>query len=250
MFFAILIQPIINLLVFFYSLVPGHDFGIAIILVTIVIRLLIWPLQTQTLRSQKQLQKIQPEIKKIQDKYKNDPQKMQAKVMELYKEKEVNPFSSCLPSLLQLPIMIGLFYAVFKFENAEYLNLINQGQGLAKDLYPFIYNLPFVKSALSVPFSTMFLGLVDLAKPSIILAILAGLTQFIQTKMILPKEQDPAQKANTMVMLYGLPVFIAFIATRYAAALPLYWIVTSLMAILQQYLVMQHDIEVLEEDKK
>jgi YidC/Oxa1 family membrane protein insertase len=112
MFNLLLVQPLLNLLILIYSAVPGHDFGIAIILITVLVRLVIWPFQSQTLRNQKAFNAIQPEVKKIQEKYKNDPQKMNAMMMELYKEKEVNPFSSCLPSLIQLPVMIALFYAL------------------------------------------------------------------------------------------------------------------------------------------
>lgn len=247
MFNLILVNPLINLLTIFYSAIPGHDFGLAIIALTIVVRLLIWPLQSQTLRSQKALQKIQPEIKKIQTKYKNDPTKMNQMVMELYKEKEVNPFSSCLPSLLQLPLMFALFYAVSKFSHPEYINTISQGGGLMADLYNSVKNMGFVKEALAQPFSTTFFGLVDLAKPNVVLAVLAGGIQFVQTKMITPK-QAGEEKSTMNMMLYIFPVLTVMIGLRFPAALPLYWIVTTLMAILQQYLIMQHDIEELEEE--
>lgn len=249
MFNAILIRPLINLLTIFYSLIPSHDFGLAIIALTVFVRLLIWPLQSQTLRSQKALQKIQPEIKKIQEKYKGDPTKMNQVMMELYKEKEVNPFSSCLPSLLQLPLMFALFYAVSRFSHPDYVNTIAQGKGLVTDLYVSVKNMSFVQSALAEPFSTSFLGLVDLAKPSIVLAVVAGATQFIQTKMITPKQGGQEQSTMNM-MLYMFPILTVVIGLKFPSALPLYWIVTTLMAILQQYLIMHRDIDVLEEEKK
>jgi YidC/Oxa1 family membrane protein insertase len=208
-------------------------------------------LQSQTLRSQKALQKIQPEIKKLQDKYKNDPTKMNQMMMELYKEKEVNPFSSCLPSLLQLPLMFALFYAVSRFSHPDYISPENiaAGKGLAADLYNWVKNLGFVKEALAQPFSTSFLGILDLAKPNIVLAVLAGAAQFVQTKMITPKQAG--QEQSTMnFMLYTFPILTVIIGLKFPAALPLYWIVTTLMAMLQQYLVMHRDIEVLEEEKK
>jgi YidC/Oxa1 family membrane protein insertase len=244
MFNLLLVKPFINLLILFYSIIPGHDFGLAIIALTVFVRLIIWPLQTQTLRSQKALQTIQPEIKKIQTKYKNDPQKMNQLMMELYKEKEVNPFSSCLPSLLQLPVMIALFYAFIKFNNPSYIT-----SGLQNDLYSWVKNLGFVKEALSGTFSTSFLGLVDLAKPNVIFAVVAGVVQFIQTKMIMPAKDGDATQSSMSLMLYAFPILTVLIGLRFPAALPLYWIVTTAIAVLQQYLVMHRDVEVLEEEK-
>ncbi len=251
MFNTLLVDPITNILVLLYSITPFHDFGIAVILLTIFIRLVLWPLQSQQLHNQKKLNKIQPEVKKIQEKYKNDPMKMNQMVTELYKEKEVNPFSSCLPSLLQLPIMIALFYAINKFGNPEYINLTDHAKGLSEALYSWANNLDFVKNTLANGFSTDFLGIVDLAKPSPAIAILAGMVQFVQTKMMMPKKQDkndPTQQTMN-IMLYMFPAMAVAIGWRFAAALPLYWIVNSLMAVLQQYLIMHHDIEVLEENK-
>lgn len=250
MFFTLLIQPVLNIFTIIYSALPGHDFGLAIILLTIFIRLVIWPLQAQTLRNQKAMQKIQPEIKKIQEKYKNDPPKMNAMMMELYKEKEVNPFSSCLPSILQLPVLIALFYALIKFKDPNYVNLIGQGKGLSADLYVWVKNLSFVKSTLSGTFSTTLFGVVDLIKPNVVLAVIAGIVQFIQTKMIMPtKGQDASQAMLSNSITYIFPIMTVVIGVSFPAALPLYWIVTTLMAILQQYLVMHHEVEVMEEKK-
>ena len=244
---TIFVQPEINLLVLFYSAIPGHDFGVAIILLTIVIRLIVWPLQAQTLRNQKALNKIQPDIKKIQVKYKNDPVKMQGMLKELYKEKEVNPFSSCLPSLIQLPLLFALFYAIRPFGTAGYVEVTNHASGLWRALYPWLRDLPFVKEALSHPFSTDLFGIVDLTKPSWILALIAAGTQLIQSKMMMPKHNlDQSQKIMNQT-LYLFPVMTFVIGLSFPAALPLYWIVQTLMMMLQVYLIMHRDIEKLEE---
>lgn len=251
MFHTLLVQPITNILVLFYSIIPYHDFGVAVILLTVFIRLILWPLQSQQLHNQKKLNKIQPEVKKIQEKFKNDPMKMNQMVTELYKEKEVNPFSSCLPSLVQLPIMIALFYAIQRFSNPDYINLLDHTKGLWAELYNWVSNLGFVRDTLANGFSTNFLGIVDLAKPNPVIAVLAGAIQFVQTKMMMPKKQskdDPTQQTMN-IMLYMFPLMAVAIGWKFAAALPLYWIVNSLMAVLQQYLIMRHDIEVLEEGK-
>ncbi len=244
---TIFVQPEINLLVFFYSIIPGHDFGVAIILLTVVIRLIVWPLQSQTLRNQKALNKIQPEIKAIQAKYKNDPAKMQKMLQELYKEKEVNPFSSCLPSLIQLPLLFALFYAIRPFGNAAYIDVTNHAAGLWNDIYPWLRNIPFVKDALSQPISTDLFGIVNLTKPNWILALVAAGTQLVQSKMIMPKHNlDQSQKIMNQT-LYLFPVMTFIIGLSFPSALPLYWIVQTLMMILQQYLIMHRDIDKLEE---
>ncbi len=248
-FDVILVQPLVNLLVLFYSVLPIHDFGLAIILVTIVIRGVLWPLQGQTLRSQKALNKLQPEIKKISEKYKNDPKKVQELTLELYKEKEVNPLSSCLPSLIQLPLLFALFYALIKFKDPNFLKLTDPANGLPAFLYTWVKDLGFVKNALVGTFQTSLLGLVDLSKANVVLAVLAGGTQFLQTKLMTPKHQESGQAAQTMkFMLYMFPALTIFIGLSLPAALPLYWTVTSAAAALQQYLVMHHDVEELEEE--
>jgi len=249
MLHTIFVQPLINLLVFFYSIVPGHDFGVAIILLTITIRLVLWPLQSKTLRNQKALTKIQPEIKKVQDKYKNDPTKMQAKVMELYKEKEVNPLSSCLPTLIQLPLLFALFYAIRPFADAAYIDIANANAGLWHQLYPWVKDLGFVQSALSQPFSTDLFGIVNLTKPSWVLALIAAVIQFLQSRMIMPKKDLDATQKMMNQTLYIFPVMTFVIGLSFPAALPLYWIVQSAMMMLQQYLIMHHDVEELEGEK-
>ena len=248
-FDIILVKPLINLLIFFYSVLPIHDFGLAIILVTVVIRAVLWPLQGQTLRSQKELNKLQPEIKKISYKYKNDPKKIQELTLELYKEKEVNPLSSCLPSLIQIPFLLALFYALIKFRDPAFLKLANPNTGLPGYLYTWVKDLGFVKSALTGTFPTTLLGLVDLSKANIVFALLAGGTQYIQTKLMMPaKTPDSGGAAQTMnFMLYMFPALTVFIGLTLPSALPLYWIVTSAAAALQQYLVIHHDVEGLEE---
>jgi YidC/Oxa1 family membrane protein insertase len=248
-FDIILVKPLINLLVFFYSVLPVHDFGLAIILVTVVIRAVLWPLQGQTLRSQKALNKLQPEIKKISDKYKNDPKKVQALTLELYKEKEVNPLSSCLPSLIQLPLLFALFYALIKFRDPAFLKLANPNSGLPGYLYMWVKDLSFVKGALVGTFHTTLLGLVDLSKANVVLALLAGGTQYLQTKLMMPvKTPDAGGAAQTMnFMLYMFPVLTIVIGFTLPSALPLYWAVTSGAAALQQYLVMHHDVDELDE---
>lgn len=253
MLHAIFVQPLTNLLFLFVSYLPGHDFGVAVILLTAFIRLILWPLASKQLHSQKALTAIQPEVNRLKEKYKNDPQKFNAATMELYKEKEVNPFSSCLPLLIQLPFLIGIFYVFRPFVDPAYANLSNP-HGIVGQLYPFIKNLPAIKSyiASTASVSTMFLGTIDLAKPNVYLAILAAIAQFIQSKMLLPKKDPNAPKdastAITSQMTYFFPIITFVIALRLPSALPLYWFVTTAFAIFQQYLVFHRDVEAIEEE--
>ncbi|MFA5197274.1 MAG: YidC/Oxa1 family membrane protein insertase [Patescibacteria group bacterium] len=247
---TLFVQPEINLLVFFYSILPGHDFGVAVILLTVVVRLIVWPLQSKTLRNQKAMNKLQPEINKIKEKYKNDPAKINTMTMELYKEKEINPLSSCLPTLIQLPLLFALFYAIRPFGTAAYIDVTNHAAGLWKDIYPWLRDMPFVKDALSKPISTELFGIINLTKPNWALALIAAALQFVQSKMIMPKKNLDATQKMFNQTLYIFPVMTFIIGLSFPAALPLYWIVQTLMMILQQYLIMHRDVEKLEEDKK
>lgn len=244
-FDAVLIAPLVNALFFIYGIIPGHDFGIAIILFTVVIRLLLWPLANKQLHSQKKMQSLQGDIAKVKAKAGGDKQKESAMLMELYKEKEVSPFSACLPALLQFPVLIAMFI-VFQRATGD----INQ---VANILYAPVENLPYIQQVLSgqIPFDSTLLGILPMTKPSAILAIIAGLTQFIQVKMITPRKQktdskDP-QAQMTAMMNYTFPALTVFIAWSLPAALPLYWITTNVISIGQQWLIMRKEVDVMEE---
>lgn len=244
-FNTILIQPLVNALFFIYGIIPGHDFGLAIIIFTVLIRLILWPLASKQLHSQKKMQSLQGEISKIKIKAAGDKQKEQMMLMELYKEKEVNPFSACLPALLQFPILIAMF-VVFQKSTGN----INDIQAI---LYGPVKNLGYIQSLINggVQFDASLFGLINMAKPSYLLAILAGLTQYLQVKMITPRKQktdtkDP-QAQMTSFMNYTFPALTVFIAWSLPAALPLYWVTTNFVAIFQQWLIMRGEVEEMEE---
>lgn len=227
-FNELLYRPLFNLLVFFYNIIPGHDFGVAIILVTLSIRVILFPLSMKGIRSRKALESIQPKIKEIQNKYK-DKEERARKMMEFYKENKINPASGCLPLLIQLPILIALYRAFINVINPESLGI----------LYLFIKNPGQINSS--------FLGLMDLAVPSIILAVTAGVLQFIQSKLMFKssptpktKSSDPKpniQKTMGKQMTYFMPFITVFIALRLPAGLPLYWAVTTLFGIGEYLLI-------------
>lgn len=240
---TILIQPLLNLLILIYGILPGHDFGIAIIVMTVIIRLALWPLASKQLRSQKKLQSLQPEIAALKKKAAGDKQKENQLLMELYKEKEINPFSACLPVLLQFPFLIAMYF-VFNEATHDITKTI-------ANLYEPVKQLPWIQQVIANPslFKPTLLGIVSMTAPSIALAIIAGITQFIQVKMIAPKAADTKgdpQAQTTAMMNYIFPAVTVFIAWRLAAALPLYWTVTNLVTIFQQKLIMSEEVEKME----
>jgi YidC/Oxa1 family membrane protein insertase len=225
---TILLQPLLNLLIFLYNLVG--DIGIAIIIVTIIIRLLLLQPSLKAIKAQMALQELQPKIKKIQEKYKNNKEQQSKELMNFYKENKVNPFSSCLPMLIQLPILFAL-YSVFT------MGLTAQNM---QNLYSFVPAPEHI--------NTMFLNLVNMAQPNVVLAVLAGVLQFLQTKMMLkPKKVTPGNKSPlgdmsgilVKQMTYLMPAMTVFISLGLPSGLALYWIMTTLFAIAQQCVIMR-----------
>jgi YidC/Oxa1 family membrane protein insertase len=215
-------QPIFNFLIWLHNVIPGHDIGIAIIVLTLVTRFLLVPLTLKQIKSQKALQDLQPKMDEIKRKYKDDKEKQSKELMKFYQENKVNPLASCLPLLIQLPILFALYRAFMA--------------GLSTSGFEVLY--PFVARPETI--NPMFLGLVDLSQKNLTLAILAGATQFIQSKMLMPKKKtkDMAGMMSKQ-MTYFMPVMTVFIAMSLPAGLALYWLVTTLFAIGQQYFIMK-----------
>ncbi len=229
LFQVIFYQPILNLLIFLYNTVSMQDLGVAIILLTAIIKLILWPLSQKSIKSQKSLQELQPKINELKIKYKDKQQEMGRALMDLYKEHKVNPFSSCLPLLLQLPFFIAV-YRVFRDGLSQHLDLV----------YTFVYRPEFINS--------VFLGFLDLSKPNVYLAILAGLAQFWQAKMMMAKnnknisvkldsKDDSMAAIMNKQMLYFMPAITIFVGITLPGGLTLYWLVLTLLTILQQFLV-------------
>lgn len=224
----ILFRPIFNALFFLYNTVSFQDFGVAIILLTVFIRLLLYPLFHKSLHAQKQMAEIQPHIKKIQNDHKNNKEEQAKRLMELYKEKGVNPFSGCFPILIQLPILIALYQVFLKIFDPEQLRF----------LYSFVARPDVIHQ-------TAF-GFINLAEQSIVLAVLAGISQYLQA-LTMPQPNISADgiKTNEPDMAkilsyqtkYFLPVLIVVFSWKLPAALPLYWTVLNLFAIVQQKLM-------------
>ncbi|MFA6097516.1 MAG: membrane protein insertase YidC [Candidatus Paceibacterota bacterium] len=236
----IIYRPLFNLLVWFYNVIPGHDIGVAIVLLTLFVRLLLYGTNSRSIKSQRQLQEIQPKIKEIQQKYKEDKETQAKKLMELYQKNKINPLSGCLPLLIQLPILIAL-YQVFMngFQDAS-LSMLYQG---------YVYNPTHLN-----PISLNF---VNLSVPNVYLAFIAGILQYYQTKMLMGTKEDKAEnkeknkektaadqtqdfaKIMNKQMIYIMPVMTFMFAQSFPSGLALYWAVTTAFAIIQQYLIMK-----------
>jgi YidC/Oxa1 family membrane protein insertase len=226
---SIFYQPMYNLLIGFYNVIPGHDLGLAVIGVTILTRLVLYPLSLKSIKAQKMMQDLQPKLEELKKRHAKDKEKQAAETMKLYREEKINPFSSCLPLLLQLPFLIALFHVLQNVTNPDSLTIL--------------YN--FIPSPGQVNAIGLF-GWVDLAKTSLIIALLAGAAQFWQGFMLLrqrPPIKNSATKDedfSTMVnqqMTYIMPVMTAYIAWRFPAGVSLYWFVSTLLLALQQWYI-------------
>lgn len=228
LFNELLYRPLFNLLVFLYNNVPGNDIGLAIIILTAIIRALLYPFSSQAIKAQKSMTNLQPKVEELKIRYKDQKEKMAKAMMELYRKEKINPFSSCLPLLIQLPFLVAVF-RVFR---------TGLDKGSLDLLYPFINN-PGTLNSISF-------GIMNLANPVPVLAIFSGLAQWWQTKMMVtkqpPKEvrgKDGAKDETVAAimskqMMYLMPGMTILIGLTLPGGLTLYWLVTTLLTILQQ----------------
>jgi len=231
-FNAFLYRPLFNSLILLYEYLPGKDFGFAVIVLTFLLRMLLFPLMSQTIKYQKIMTEIQPKVKEIQERLKDDQEKQMKEIMALYKEKKISPFSVFIPLLIQLPLLIALF-RVFSagISSGEMVNLYS-----------------FVPSPGEINY--LFLNIVSLSAPNIILTTLAAATQFFQIKMQNQKTKTKKnEKKGGMAqfsamsqkqMPYLLSGFTFIFLLRAPSALSLYLIVTSLFSIGQQRILKKH----------
>jgi len=238
LFHSLIYQPLYNLLIFIYN-VTGQDFGIAIIIITLLLRFLLIPIYKKQIESQKKLQELQPKIKALQSKTNGNKEEQAKQMMELYKENKTNPFSGCLPLAVQLVFLIAIYRVLINISSSNLA--IDSTQ-----LYTFIKNPGTVNQ--------YFVSLVDLVKPNLILAVLAAVAQFFQTKMLMQTTQKPGEeKTSTFAktsadevakpdisqimnkqMLFLGPFLTFFIGIKFAAGLSLYWLTSTIFMLIQQ----------------
>ena len=231
LFHVALYQPLFNVLVLIYQYLPSHDFGIAIIILTILIRILIYPVMVKSIKSQKIMTELQGRIKEIQKRFKGDKEKQTTEIMALYKREKINPFGMYIPLIIQFIVLIAFYRVVYNGLRPESM----------KELYRFISNPGSINPT--------FLGLIDLSKANFIIAILAGITQFVQTKMMSPKVKKDsggdktAQMSEIMQkqMTYFLPLITVVFLVKLPAVIGVYWVVTSIFSIFQQYIIINKE---------
>ncbi|MBI2122216.1 MAG: membrane protein insertase YidC [Candidatus Sungbacteria bacterium] len=214
-------RPLFNLLIFIYNTIPGHDFGLAVVLFTLIIRGVLTPIHARAQRAQRELAVLQPEIQRIQKEHKNNREAQSKTLMSLYAEHKVNPFSGCLLMLVQVPVLITLF------------NIF--GKGLDPSLLSYLYSFVLNPGAID----PMSFGVLDLSKGNIVLGVLAAVTQFFQTKLSMPVQPPSASKndfarAMQAQMQYVFPVLILVWSYTLPSALTLYWTVLNLIGIVQE----------------
>ncbi len=221
----IILQPVINVLIMLtYYLV--NNFGLAIIALTIVVRVLTLPLTLKQLRATKAMQTLQPKLTELQKKHAKDKAKLAQEQMRLYKESGVSPAGCLLPMLIQMPVWIALFQAIL-------LSLAVAPEALL-NLSRYLYSWPVVYSML--PLDSNFLWL-NLAEGNLVLAILVGGTMWLQQKMVTPVAADPRQAAQSRIMLWMMPLMFGFFALTFPSGLALYWLVSNVISIVIQYYV-------------
>ena len=232
-FHGVFYQPLYNVIIFFYD-VAWQDFGIAIILTTLLLKVVLIPLTNKQIASQKQLQEVQPKIKALQQKYKDDKERQTKEIMNFYKENKVNPFGGCLPLIIQM----FFFFAIYKI----IFNTSNNGFNVhAADLYAFVSNPGSINH--------LFLNFLDLTAPSIVLAVLTAIAQYVQLKMMMKNQPKPEEKPAsegpdiaTMMnkqMVIMMPAMILIFGVNLASALTLYWLVSTLFMIGQQEYILR-----------
>lgn len=237
-------EPLFNGLLFIQKILPGHDLGLAILLLTLVIKVILYLPSLSSIRASRQLQALQPRLKDIQTRNKGNREKLAQEQMALYKESKVNPLASCLPLIIQIPFFIGLYQVFISGLKIDHNGILESG--VLKHVYPALrayYE--------HTPINTLFLGFIDLAKAStpanIVLAVVAGATQFWQTKMLAaPKEphikeakDESMVSSTTKQMTHLLPLFTAYLTYTFPAGLGLYWVAQSVFTIAQQYIFLK-----------
>ncbi len=269
-FNTLIIQPIFNLLVFIYAILPGHNFGLAIIIFTIVVRLLMWPLIRKQLHHAKAMRELQPELKRIKQATKGNRQKESMMLMELYKERQISPFSSIGILILQIPILIALYSGLRR--------VIDDPQAIIDFSYSWLHNFGWMKDlAVDINrFDASLFGVIDLKRaalgnggiywPAMFIVIGSAVAQYYQSKQLMPQNKDgrklrqilkdagggkEADQAEVNAAIgrntkYLIPGMIFIFTVNIASALSLYWLISGLTAFIQQSSVLKQDETELE----
>jgi YidC/Oxa1 family membrane protein insertase len=206
----ILVTFMLDTIKFFYA-IGGHNWGLAIIWLTVAANIALYPLTLSSIQQMSAMQRIQPRMNELQKKYKDEPQKLQKEMMDLYKSEGVNPLGGCLPVLLKIPVFLALFFAI---QSKEFTVVVGQ-------------NAAFIPG---------WIGDITKHDPYFILPVLIGITTWLSQKSM------PAAPGQSQMMLYFMPLFITFISYNFAAGVQLYWVVSNVMGWLQQSYIMTRKV--------
>lgn len=267
-------RPVFNLLIIIIALVPGHNLGISIIIFTVIIRLLLYPLLKKQLHHAIAMRKLQPDIKKIKKQTKGDKQKEYAMMQELYKEREIKPMASIGILMAQLPILLALFFAIRK--------IVENPETVVSNAYSWVQSLPFIKELANsdATLDTVFLGFIDLTQSvmgsgnfwsastigAFVIVVGSVIVQYFQSKQLMMTDknsrslkqilkdsgkgkevdQTEVQAATSKMTLYIIPFFLFFVAISLPAALSLYWLVGGIVALIQQTRILKQDVTEME----
>ncbi|MFZ5501378.1 MAG: YidC/Oxa1 family membrane protein insertase [Candidatus Micrarchaeota archaeon] len=229
---ALVIRPIINLMLIFYKFL-GQETIVAVVLITALMKLITTPLMLNQQRAARRQLEVKPKLEALQEKYKNDRERLAQEQMKLYQEIGLNPLGGCLPLLIQLPLLIGLYQAIIRTLAATPLQLL----ALPKDIYNWI---PGLNLGALIPLKNQFLWL-DLALPDpyYVLPILVVATSYLYQKLITPPATDPQTQAMNQNMMIMMPIFIGVISVNYASGIAVYFLISNIVGILQYYLLRQ-----------
>jgi YidC/Oxa1 family membrane protein insertase len=271
MFNTLIVQPVFNLLVLIYALLPGHNFGVAIILFTIVVRLAMWPLVKKQLHHAKAMRELQPELKRIKKQAKGDRALESTMVMALYKEKEINPFASIGLLIVQIPIFIALYSGIRR--------IVDDPHSIYDFTYAFIQKFPSVQELSTdvSSFDATLFGIIDLTRPAVgplgfylpafLIVLASAVTQFYQSKMLMPDDKEAkgikdilksasdgkqADQSEVNAAIgrstkYLIPGMVFIFTIGLPSALSLYWLTSGLVALYQQNRVLKQDVTELED---
>jgi YidC/Oxa1 family membrane protein insertase len=270
MFTDLIVKPIFNLLVLVYGLIPGHNFGLSLIVFTIIVRLLMWPLLKRQLRQTKLMRKLQPELKRIKKDAKGDKQKESLMMMELYKERGVNPFSTFPVLIVQIIVLFGLYSGLRK--------VIDHPQEIYNFAYPALQHLSWMQHIAhhSGDFDNTLFGIIDLKRsalgpaglyiPGMILVLGSAFVQFMTSRQLMPVDKD-ARKLSHILRAAGdgkqadqsevnaavgrstqylIPFMVFLFTVNLPSALSLYWLTGGITAYIQQYIALREDEEDME----
>ncbi|MCH7605663.1 MAG: membrane protein insertase YidC [Chloroflexi bacterium] len=227
----LIIRPMLNTLLVLY-VISFSQLGIAIILLTIIVRLATLPLTLKQLRQMRSMSTLQPKMKEIQERYRNDRARISQETMRMYREAGVNPIGCLGPMVVQMPILIGLFRVLIQTVYSKPSDLV----GLSEKLYTWI---PLVNIYSAAPLNVRFLWL-DLSAPdpyTVFIPALVFLSTWVQQKMTVMPSADPRQQSNQTMMLWMMPIMIGFFSLQFPSGLSLYWIVSNVIGVAIQYFI-------------